>query len=218
MIDSTRAPLGWQRFSAPIVALALGACATTPAAPAPSPNSPNSPNSLTGNAPANPPADLPRTGEEPDETVASYPFTRDQLRTAFVVGTRIDLRIEDHGKIHFESLDVTAADQTGCTIATRLVTEQGDLIADKGSQTRTWAEIQADESHPRAETVVTEGKLKTFIGDTDTWLYVYTTTDPEGHHVESYHHYAKKLPGPPVLETDTVDGQLVKRTFMVGRR
>lgn len=199
MIDTSRSPHVWQLLSAPIVALALGACASTPAEPNTGP-------------------DRTRTGEETDATIADYPFTRDQLRAAFVVGTRIDLRIEDHGKVHYEELAVTAADQTGCTIATRIVTEEGHLVADKGSQTRTWAEIQADESHPRAETVISEGKLQSFMGDTDTWLYIYTTTDAQGHALQSFHHYAKKLPGPPVLETDTVDGQIVKRTFMVGRR
>lgn len=160
----------------------------------------------------------PRTGEEPDESIAGYPYTRNQLRDAFVVGTRVNLRIEDHGKIHFEDLDVVAADATGCTIATKVVTESGTLVEDRGTRARTWQEIQADESHPLAETVISEGTLKSFIGEIETWLYVHTSEDAEGHEVQTFHHYAKTLPGPPVLETVTVDGELVRRVVMIGRR
>lgn len=189
MSNSMRSPLSWSLLVS--LLLALGACAS---------------------------AGPPRTGEEPDESTAGYPYTRNQLRDAFKVGTLISLRIEEGRKVHFEDQEVIAADKSGCTIATRVVTEKGEVVEDKGSETHTWQELQAMASHPLEETVISEGTLKSFIGEIETWLYVHTTHDADGRPMQSYHHYAKTLPGPPVLETVTVDGKMVKRISMVGRR
>jgi hypothetical protein len=159
-----------------------------------------------------------RTGEEPDESIAGYPYSRNQLREAFVVGSRINLRIEDKGKIHYEDLEVVAADGAGCTMTTKVVTQSGQLVEDKGTETRTWHDLQAEASHPIEETVIIDGTIKSFMGEIETWLYLHTSKGDDGRETQTYRHYAKDLPGPPVLETTTVDGKLVRRVTMIGRR
>lgn len=97
--------------------------------------------------------------------------------------------------------------EAGLALAMRVTAPRGTLVLK--------STVAASHELSLAPLVINE---VTVVGEIETWLYVHTTHDADGRPMQSYHHYAKTLPGPPVLETVTVDGKMVKRISMVGRR
>ena len=159
-----------------------------------------------------------RPDEGPPVEFAPTPYTSKQLRDALVVGTRIDLRVEEGRKITEQQMEVIAADAEGCTMATRVLDADGKLLEDQGSNVFKWDELRDHAKFPKDKVVRTEGRITVPVGERDAWLYVITSLDEDGKEVETYMHFAKDLPGPPVRMVVQVEGKVVSSWTMVGRR
>lgn len=159
-----------------------------------------------------------RPDEEAPTGFAPTPYTSKEIRDALVVGTRIDLRVEEGREVTERQMEITAADAEGCTIATKVFDDKGKLVEDQGTKVFTWNELRDHAKFPSDKVVRTEGRITVPVGEHDAWLYVVTSLDGDGKEVETYMHFAKDLPGPPVRMVVQVDGKVVSNWTMVGRR
>ncbi len=133
----------------------------------------------------------------PADALTPSPFGPDALRAAFPVGSLVRLRIRKAGEAEtVERWDVTAADDAGMTIASKVYNADGTLLRDEGTGTSTWAELTTHGQFPFAQTVKEDSSVDVPAGHFETWLY--TVIDAEKDTVSRYH-FAKTLPGPPVL-------------------
>jgi len=144
------------------------------------------------------------------------PFPADELRRGIPIGTEMRFRIESQGAPSvIQHWVFTGADDKGCTIAARILAEDGSLIEDKGEGTSTWAELEAHAHFPAATTTRAESRVEVPAGSYETWLYEVRPADPEAP-VRRYH-FAWKLPGPPVAMEVTKSGTLVTRMVLLDR-
>jgi len=160
------------------------------------------------------------TSEPGKVEVSPTPFTAKQIRDAMPTGSKISLRMEDEaGKVTVEEWEVTEATPETCTIAIKVFNEDGSkLIEDKGTQTSTWNELRDQAKFPEDQTVRSEGNITVPVGVHETWLYVVTTKTDDGKAMQSYYQFAKTLPGPPVQMSIMVDGKIIQKMTMVGRK
>lgn len=161
------------------------------------------------------------TTSEPEKVeVSPTPFTAKQIRDALPTGSKISLRIEDAaGKVTTEEWEVTEATAETCTMSMKVFNEDGSkLIEDKGTVTQTWNELRDHAKFPEEQTVRSEGNITVPVGVHDTWLYVVTSKTDDGKEMQSFYQFAKKLPGPPVQMSVMVDGKIIKKMTMVGRK
>jgi len=160
-------------------------------------------------------------GSEPAKVeVSPTPFTAKQVRDALPTGSKISLRREDaNNKVTIEEWEVTAATPKTCTMTVKVFNEDGSqLIDDKGSVTNTWNELRDNAKFPEDQTVRSEGIITVPVGEHETWLYVVTSKTDDGKEMQSYYTFAKDLPGPPVQMSVLVDGKIVSKMTMVGRK
>ena len=180
--------------------LALLACAKDPS---------SIPQVQTGGDP------VPSVSPAPGNGVTESPFSVEQLRSGFAVGTKIRLAINAVGEPErFEQWDITATDASGMTIASRSYAADGSLLKDDGSGTSTWEELRMHAVFPASQTVREEVKLTTDLGEFDCWLY--TVVDPQSDTVKRLW-FAKTLPGPPLLFTIVAGKGTVFEMRTVGR-
>lgn len=133
------------------------------------------------------------------DAMTDPPFGVEALKSAFPVGTVVRLRMRKAGEAEtVERWQVTAADDSGMTIASTVYNADGSLLRDEGSGTSTWVELTTHGQFPVAKTVREDSSVDVPAGHFDTWLY--TVVDSEKDTVSRYH-FAKTLPGPPVLFT-----------------
>ncbi len=153
----------------------------------------------------------------PSEATISPPVTLDQLRAAFPVGTKIRLGITMKDKPPVEQRWTwTAVDPDGCTIASTLHDADGNLLADEGAARSTWAELMGHAVFPAARTTREDSRVEVPAGTFDTWHYTVTDT-VDGAPVVKRFHFAKTLPGPPLLYTLESGGVEVFRMTMIER-
>ena len=165
---------------------------------------------------SSPPPDIVET---PDPTRLPTPYTANQIRAAMPEGTMIWMRMETPGKVTQEEWEVVDADDETCTMSSKVYDESGKkLLEDKGERTHKWTELRDHASFPIATTMRAEGRIDTPVGSFDSWLYIADTVGEDGLPLLMHFHFAKELPGPPVLMTRTVDGKTVLTMKMVGRR
>lgn len=176
-----------------LLALALLACAPHPAPP---------------EAPA---------AEEAAGTV-SPPVTLEQFRAAFPVGTTIRLRLAAKGQPTVVQTWVwTAVDETGCTIASTVHDEAGALLKDEGESRATWAELMGHATFPAARTVRTDGAVAVPAGTFPAWVFTVQDAAEDGTPQVKTYHFAKTMPGPPVLFTIQQGGEEVFRMTTIER-
>lgn len=100
----------------------------------------------------------------------------------------------------------------GTSLRTELFSEDGERLQDLGADFLTWREWRRRARLPAASTSLETSSVTAAGGSFTTWLY--TVTD--GATVQRFH-YAKDLPGPPVLSTMEVAGVEVSRTELLER-
>ncbi len=160
-----------------------------------------------------------RTTEPGREDIAALPFSADDIRKAMKVGTEITLRDEDGaGKVKLVEWTVTEANADEVTLHTKILSEDFKLVEDQGTSVHKWTEMRDHAAFPVDQTVRSEGMLTVPVGVHETWLYVVSSTNEDGKNVESFYQFAKTLPGPPVQMSIVVDGKVVRKMTMVGRR
>lgn len=175
-----------------LLALALVACAPHPAPPAP------------------PVAEV-------DATV-SPPVTLEQFRAAFPAGTTIRLRIATKGQPTVVQKWVwTQVDEAGCTIASSVYDEKGELLKDEGESRTTWAELMGHATFPAAKTTKTDGAIGVPAGTFATWVYTVQAAAEDGTPQVKTYHFAQTMPGPPVLFTIQQGGEEIFRMTMIER-
>lgn len=134
----------------------------------------------------------------PVDAVISVPVTAEQLRAAFPVGHTLRFRVREVGKPDGEHRWlVTAADERGMTLTTSVHAEDGSLI-EQETGTSTWDELLTHGRFPAASTVMEEATVTTPAGTFQAWKV--TVVDQAKDTVKRMH-FAKSLPGPPVLLT-----------------
>lgn len=193
-----------------VVAIALSACGSSaPAAEQPAPSS-------STVAPSEPAAPAEPAGSAEPDYIAP-PFTKDDLRTSIPAGTELKLRISAAGQpTVIQHWVFTASDASGCTIAARILAEDGTtLIKDEGEGTSTWAELETHGRFPAARTARTDASVDVEAGHFDTWLFVVQPEKPGGPIKKV--HFARTLPGPPVLMEVTQGDELLMKMELVSR-
>jgi len=156
----------------------------------------------------------PAAGEGAD--YVTPPFTAADLQAGLPAGTEIRYRLESAGApTVIEHWVFTASDEKGCTIASRVLAEDGTLIKDEGEGTNTWAELETHAHFPAASTTRTDSSVDVPAGHFETWLFEVRPTE-SGAPLRRYH-FARNLPGPPVWMEITKDGQLVTRMVLLSR-
>lgn len=163
-----------------------------------------------------PPA--PAAGTAPAGDTVSPPVTLDQFRAAFPVGTTIRLRIEAQGAPPVEQWwEWTAADAEGCTIRSEVRAPDGTLLQDEGEGRSTWRELMGHAEFPAATTEWTESSAEVPAGRFDTWLYTVRETAEDGDPRVKRYHFARTMPGPPVLFTIEQGAEEVFRMTLIAR-
>lgn len=185
--------------------LALPACGSS----APPPTDP-APPAATEPTPAPQPAHL------------APPFDAAALQAGLPAGTELKLRITAAGQpTVIQHWVFTASDASGCTIHARILGEDGvTLIKDEGEGTSTWAELESHALFPAALTTRTDSSVDVEAGHFETWLFEVRPAE-RGGPIKKLH-FARTLPGPPVLmqvidqgtggEQVTMTMELVSRT------
>lgn len=141
---------------------------------------------------------IPALTPAPAGAVVSVPFTVEDLRAAFPVGHTLRFRVREVGKPDTEHRWlVTAADDAGMTLTTAVHAEDGTLLGQE-SGTSTWAELLTHGQFPAATTVMEDATITTPAGTFDAWKF--TVVDQARDTVKRLH-FARSLPGPPVLMT-----------------
>ncbi len=167
------------------------------------------------------PGDATNSAATPAETAAapthvSPPFSAAELRAGIPAGTEMRFRVESAGAPPvIQHWVFTGTDAEGCTIAARVLAEDGTLIKDEGSGTSRWAELESHAHFPLATTTRTDSSVDVPAGHFDTWLFVVRPEDPEAP-VRKYQ-FARELPGPPVWMEVTKGGSLVTRMVLLSR-
>lgn len=149
---------------------------------------------------------------------APKPYGSRQLRAALPTGSAFTIRNEADGEVTLDEFVVVETDREYCTMEHRVTTEDGKLIEELGETEFAWNELRDHAAFPAEITVRSEGHLDVPVGSHDTWLYVVTDQNDEGLPQVTYYHFAKELPGPPILMTVVVDGKLALTRTMVARR
>lgn len=192
--------------------LLLAACARSsvapvapvaPAAPPPAASSPVGPASTDAEA------------KGPEEVV-SPPVTLEQFRAAFPVGTKIRLSIAAKGKPTEEQRWTWVnADKDGCVIATTVHDEAGKLVRDEGASPSKWTELLTHAVFPAAATERSDSSIEVPAGRFETWLFTVRGKAKDGTPVVKRYHFAKAMPGPPVLFTiENAGGEVLRMTML----
>jgi hypothetical protein len=160
----------------------------------------------------------PAGGESPAAAaIAPRPFTAEQIRAAMLPGTEIRFRVEESGKrpvvLHWR---VTAADPSSMTLASRILGEDGAVIAEEPAQSSRWQELVEHATFPAARTARSEGSVEVPAGRFDTIDYV-VTDEKDGSRTVSTFRFATQLPGPPVSLTVEKDGTTVRKMILIER-
>lgn len=162
------------------------------------------------------PSPEPRTPPEANRMKPGFaptPFSAEQIRKALPRGSWIKLRNETPGgpptEITFNFLGGT---KTNAMIETSIKDDNGVVIGKPETSGSSWKELQSHASFPETSARIKCGRIRTFKGDLDCWLYEVR----EGGTVTRYW-FAKELAGPPVLLEEIRDGKLVRRMTMTGR-
>ncbi|HYU15850.1 MAG TPA: hypothetical protein VEL05_07260 [Candidatus Acidoferrum sp.] len=163
-----------------------------------------------GRAPARPTA-----AAEPG--IAPRPFTAEQIRAAMPVGTEIRFRVEESGKpVTILQWRVTAADEATMTMTARMLGEDGAVLAEEPATPTRWDELVGHATFPADRTTRTQGTVDLPAGRFDTIDYTVSETQGASKTVSAFH-FARSLPGPPVLIVVEKDGTEVRRMTLLSR-
>lgn len=154
----------------------------------------------------------------PDGTLPR-PFTAEQIRAAMPVGTQIDLRVAVGGQapVSFRWV-VSAADAETVTILSSTQGPDGRWTPDEGDGRSRWSELVEHAAFPSKQSQRVESTVDTPLGHFDTWRYTVNGKDEAGNAQVSTYHFARTLPGPPVLYTIEQGGVEVFRMSQTLRR
>lgn len=193
-------------------ALVVAACGGSPTpAPSPSPSGLFAPVTTVEPPP-------PETTPALSDGTAPRPFTAEQIRQAMPLGHVVRVRFEAQGaEPHEQRWEVTFADATRCTIASKIYDLRGALVRDEGSGTSQWTELREHAAFPAAETVISSGTIEVPAGRFQTRVYRVTSRDGLFTTVKTLH-FATTLPGPPVLMTVERNGEQVMKMTLLERR
>lgn len=146
----------------------------------------------------------------------SPPFSAAELRAGLPAGTEIKLRVKTAAlPAVIEHWTFTAVDDRGCTIHARVLDESGAVIRDEGSGTSTWAELESHAHFPKERTTRSESIARVPAGTFETWLFEVGPEKPDG--PISRYHFAKTLPGPPILMEVISAGERVRSIELISR-
>ena len=146
---------------------------------------------------------------------APRPFTADQIRAAMPAGTELRMRVEEQGRppavLHWL---VTAADANGMTVKAEILDNEDHLISNEGTKTSRWDELVHHADFPAAATERSESSVQVPAGTYASIDYVVRAADG----TVSAYHFAKQLPGPPVLTVVEKDGLVVRTMTLLSRK
>lgn len=146
------------------------------------------------------------------------PATLDALRDALPTGSHIRLSIWSAGQpTVLQDWTFTECTEESTTIRSKVLTEAGELLVDEGSSRSPWTELHQHAAFPAASTTRIESSVDVPIGHYDTWLYTVQAVGDDGVPIIKRFHFARTLPGPPVLYTMERQGVEVFRMTMVER-
>lgn len=146
------------------------------------------------------------------------PFSPAQLAAAFPDGTTLRLQItEAGGPPVVQRWVFTGGDAEGTTIQSTVSTPSGTLLKDEGAERSTWVELSRHAAFPAADTTVGDSEVTVAAGHFATWLYTVRATAEDGTPVLKRYHFARTVPGPPVLFTIQQGGTELFRMELLER-
>jgi hypothetical protein len=162
-------------------------------------------------------ADTPPAEHRMKEGHAPTPFSAEQIRKGCPPGRVITLKIERPGKDPVQQkLHFVGGDKEFAEIEFVPMDKDGKHLREPVMRRSKWTALQAHASMPEKGLVITEGEVKVPVGKFKCWVYT-QTTEAGGRKTVRTLHFAKKLPGPPVLVTVDVNGKRTQTVTMVAR-
>jgi hypothetical protein len=156
-------------------------------------------------------------GQPAESGAAEYlppPYQADELQAALTPGTEIKYRGEIMGEVSIRELTVTAADDAGVTIRTRLLDTEGNLIVDQGEESDTWEAWTMAGFFEARNTTRKQATVEVPAGTLDTWLYEIDQGDGR---VTRYH-FDRNRPGPFVfMGIVNEDGSMPSKSELLSR-
>lgn len=168
-------------------------------------------------APADTSSGKPTAGSSAAEApveMAPPPYTAEQIREATRAGRTLVFAITAEGApAKRRTTRFVAVDPDGAQIETETADADGKNAVTGPLERATWEDLRKHAEFPRAAVTVTEARVKVKAGEFD--CAVYTVKDDRG---VTTLHFAKELPGPPVLFVTERDGKVVSRSELVEHR
>ncbi|MCC6555613.1 MAG: hypothetical protein IT372_21840 [Polyangiaceae bacterium] len=174
-----------------------------------------------------PPASAPAPAPAPASAAASpaaaahapRPFTAEQIRAAMPAGHRIRYRMEAAGEpATVELWEVVAADAEQMTMSSKVHSEDGKLLKDEGNDTSSWTALVEHATFPAAATTIREADVEVPAGKYPAIIYEVRERGDGGVEIVKRFHFAKTMPGPPVLLTIETGGKVVRSMTLLERR
>jgi len=149
-------------------------------------------------APPAPAAEPAPAEAAPEAAVERLPpvFDAAALRAGFRQGTVLRYKFDDNGAVRVEEWVVTATDDAGCTIHTKVFAADGVTVVDESDDTETWENLAAHGTFPAAQTTRADGTVDVGAGHLTTWYYEVAPAHAED--FSSKYHFSPAHVGPPV--------------------
>ena len=145
---------------------------------------------------------------------APRPFTAEQIRQSWQLGTVHRYRIEQKGKPTVVSeTKVVEHTSEGVTLVSTEFNEGGQTLKAPERSTSTWAELMEHATFPAANTTIEDVTIDTPAGSFVAWLYSVQASDG----TRSRFFFAKHRPGAPVRFERNVKQEVVFRSELIGQ-
>jgi hypothetical protein len=149
--------------------------------------------------------------DAPPEMEAT-PYTAEQIRDATHAGRKYVFSVEAAGApAKRKTMRFLGADASGALIESETSNADGSGVVAEPASHATWGELRDHAQFPKAVVARSETITKTRAGDFACLVYTVRGKDGE----TTTFHFAKNLPGPPVLFSTEKDGKVVMKSELV---
>lgn len=152
---------------------------------------------------------------EAEGQVLPTPFTTEQIQAYCQPGAEIRFRVDGTGAGTLNQVMRFVADDGVNATVESWMEQGGQPLGPPSTEVSSWVELRDHARFPEGTT--RERATITVKGGTfDGWAYTSEITDPRGTGVRTMW-FADRMPGPPVLMTEVIDGEEVLRMEMIAR-
>lgn len=137
---------------------------------------------------------------EDTPALTTPPFTPEQIRDGMPVGATYRFAIETEGMRLETEWEVLSADEGGCEIRYVNFDPEGAVVRTQEARSA-WSELASHAAFPAEAAAFSEQALTTALGTYEVVTVVVTPWDSDPEVTRTFH-FAKELPGAPILMTE----------------